>query len=378
VNFNMGKIFTLAVIPVAVACVGYAAMKTYSLRNSKSLKLILRKTVLLKEDVIIGCSSLAGMYQPIGEPVAMETIEAALDAGFVDYDTAPHYGLGLSEQRMGKGLKVHAKERPYRVWTKTGRIMKNMSDVKRGDVIEHGNIPGTPGCIFVEADLNLRPVLDYTAIGMHLSYGDSKKRIGLDIHGLRIHDADDAERLAQTLAQPDGGILGMVELRRRGLIKEVSLGMNEPAAILKVIRAFPPGTLDSVMVAGAWNLIDQDAAELLLECQIRGIRVHNAGIFASGLLVGGSTYKYGPPPPEVLRKTQAWRELCAEHNVALPVAAFAFASLLQVIQKVAVGVKSPKEVEQAAQWITATRDVPVQLWRDAKKRGLLTEAVPLP
>jgi D-threo-aldose 1-dehydrogenase len=65
----------------------------------------------------------------------------------------------------------------------------------------------------------------------------------------------------------------MVELRRRGLIKEVSLGMNDPAAILKVIRAFPPGTVDSVMVAGAWNLIDQDAAELLLECQILGIRV---------------------------------------------------------------------------------------------------------
>eukprot|EP00959_Pyramimonas_sp_CCMP1952_P234699 4903810-Pyramimonas_sp.AAC.3 len=122
--------------------------------------------------------------------MAVETIKVALDAGFVDYDTAPHYGLGLSEERLGKGLKAHANGRPFRVWTKnrvrgrcgskwltcrmgvraqqTGRIMKNVSDVKEEDKIEFGNVPGTPGCIFVEADLNLRPVLDYTGAGMRM------------------------------------------------------------------------------------------------------------------------------------------------------------------------------------------------------------------
>uniref|UniRef100_A0A7S0N6H5 NADP-dependent oxidoreductase domain-containing protein n=1 Tax=Pyramimonas obovata TaxID=1411642 RepID=A0A7S0N6H5_9CHLO len=373
----MGKFVTLSVLPVAVACVGYAAMKVLS-SASTSKVLLLRKGPLGKEDIIIGCSSLAGMYQPIGDSLAVETIKVALDAGFVDYDTAPHYGLGLSEERLGKGLKAHANGRPFRVWTKSGRIMKHVSDVKKEDTLEIGNIPGTPGCIFVEADLNLRPVLDYTGSGMRQSYEDSKARIGLDIYGLRIHDADEEDRLAQTLAKPGGGVEGMVELRSRGLISEVSLGMNEPAAILRVLRAFPKGTIDCVMVAGAWNLLDQDAAELLLECQKRNIRVHNAGIFASGLLVGGSTYKYGPAPPEVKQKTQAWRELCEEHRVPLPVAAFAFALLPSVVEKVAVGVKSPAEVKQALAWLEATKDVPTQLWRDAKLRGLLAECVPLP
>lgn len=156
-----------------------------------------------------------------------------------------------------------------------------------------------------------------------------------------------------------GAVAKLLEMRSRNLIRDVSLGMNDPNAILSVIKHFPRGSIDSVMVAGAWNLLDQvrdppylstrvcaiqhpptpaplhlslshthsmgvglfggeqDAAELLLVCQERGIRVHNAGIFASGLLVGGNTYKYGPAPPHMVLKTKQWAELAEEYKTTV-------------------------------------------------------------
>mmetsp|Transcript_31128 Transcript_31128/g.43144 ORF Transcript_31128/g.43144 Transcript_31128/m.43144 type:complete len:384 (-) Transcript_31128:370-1521(-) len=371
----------LSIAGVLLGYVGFSAVRANRLTTcsiSPQVELKIRHRTIKKEDVIIGCSSLAGMYKAIGEQKAVDTIKTALDAGFVDFDTAPHYGLGLSEERMGKGIQMFSNGRNIKIWTKVGRLMKDKSDVKNSDVIEEGNIPGTSSCIFVEADMNQRPVLDYTAKGVRQSYEDSSRRVGSPpIYGLRVHDADEKWRLDQVMHPTSGGISELVKLRQEGKIKDVSLGMNDPGAILAVLREFPPGTINSVMVAGCWNLLDQNGAELLLECQRRGIQVHNAGIFASGLLVGGSTYKYGAAPPEIIRKTEEWGKLAAKYAVPLPVIAMAFAFQPQVITKVAVGVKSPTEVKQNLAWLNATERIPRKLWSEAKERGLLADCVPL-
>eukprot|EP00854_Cymbomonas_tetramitiformis_P029143 gene29143-36240_t len=104
----------------------------------------LRNTPLKVTDMIAGCSALAGIFQTLAEDVALETVKAALDAGIVDFDTAPHYGLGLSEERTGKGLAKHSGGRQFRLWTKVGRLIKMKSKVTPGDKIEEENVAGSP------------------------------------------------------------------------------------------------------------------------------------------------------------------------------------------------------------------------------------------
>lgn len=333
-------------------------------------------------DLILGCSALAGMYEPIGAAAASAAVVYAIERGIKDFDTAPHYGLGLSEERLGAGLVAAnaANDPTVRVWSKVGRLVRPLADLKPGDVIETGNMAGEPTCIFPETRKQIAPVLDYTAAGVRASREDTRERLGPAadrLHGLRVHDCDEPERYAQAMAR-GGGVDGLVQLRNEGLIDSVSVGLNDPECVLRMVRARPAGTFDSVMVAGAWNLIDQDALPLLLECQRRGIAVHNAGCFASGILVGGSSYKYGAPPPEVRAKVEAWTALAEQHATPLPVLAIAFALLPAVVTRLAVGVKSAEEIKQNLEWVQQAGKVPAALWHEAKAQGLLAPEVDLP
>jgi hypothetical protein len=139
-----------------------------------------------------------------------------------------------------------------------------------------------------------------------------------------------------------GGVDALVEMRESGIIEAVSLGMNDPHYVKRMLLEKPNGTFDSVMSAGAWNLIDQDGLELMLLCQSRGVKIHNAGIFASGLLVGGDHYKYEKAPAEIIARREKWAALAEKHGVPLPAAAIAFALAPAVVEKAAVGVKVRK------------------------------------
>jgi len=330
------------------------------------------------QHLILGCSPLAGIYDSIPESQAYDTVKAALELGFLDLDTAPHYGLGLSEARTGRAVAMHAGGRSVRLWTKVGRVLKPHAEVAAEDEVERGNMPGSAGCIFPDSPTDVSPVLDYTGDGVRRSHADSLRRLGAGaVQGLRVHDAEDEERFAQAMA-PGGGIDALVELRSKGAIKSVSLGMNDAAYVLRMLQGKPPGTFDSIMSAGSWNLIDQDGYDLMLECQRRGVKVHNAGIFASGLLVGGSYYKYAPATPEVLERRERWTQLAVKHGVSLPVVAVAFALMPAVVEKAAVGVKSAEEVRMNVEWLRAAPSVPAALWAEAKHLGLLAERVPVP
>ena len=277
----------------------------------------------VEKHLILGCSPLAGIYGSIPESQAFDTVKTALELGFRDFDTAPHYGLGLSERRLGAALEKHAGEtRDVRVWSKVGRVMKPHAEVTERDRaagnVEEGNMPGHPGCIFPDAPTDVTPVLDYSAEGVRRSHADSLRRLGIrrEIFGLRVHDAEDAARFAAASAPATGGVDALVEMRNAGIIEAVSLGMNDPSYVERMLREKPNGTFDSVMSAGAWNLIDQDGAGLMALCQARGVKIHNAGIFASGLLVGGDHYKYEKAPPEILARREKWAALsrtCSGH-----------------------------------------------------------------
>ena len=334
--------------------------------------------------LILGCSPLAGIYASIPETQAFDTVKTALALGFRDFDTAPHYGLGLSETRLGKAIAMHAKHIPVRLWSKVGRVMRPNAEVTELDepFVERGNMPNHPGCIFPDAPTGVTPVLDYSGTGVLTSYEQSFARLGTaatanGIHGLRVHDAEDEARFASAVAA-GGGVDALVTLRNEGKIKQVSLGMNDPKYVMKMITEKPNGTFDSVMSAGAWNLMDQDGLEVMLLCQKRGIKIHNAGIFASGLLVGGSYYKYAPASGKILERKERWAVLAAKYDVPLPAVALAFALAPAVVEKAAIGVKSPQEVEMNVEWLEIAKHVPAELWEEAKTLGLLGKDVPTP
>jgi len=170
----------------------------------------------------------------------------------------------------------------------------------------------------------------------------------------------------------------MIELKQQGVTKEISLGMNSSEYLLRYIRKYPRGTFDSIMMAGCWNLIDQDGYELLVECQDKGIKVTNVGIFASGMLVGSTHYKYDNNlPPQVVQKLNKWTSLCTKYNMKIINVATSFALLPKVVENVAIGMRDAGKVEANVKLFDGSSNVivPMQLWKEAQVQGLIRKEI---
>lgn len=355
----------------------------------------------LAKTCILGCSSLAGLYNSVDQDIATATVAAALDAGFLMFDTAPHYGCGLGEERLGHALKAYNTKknlpRDIKLWTKIGRIMiKNVSSgdlqsyangqtcrLYQGRQVDLGNVPGSTGCIFPDAPPVL-PVFDFSVEGCLQSFHDSEQRLmlhdlGIKV-GLRVHDSESEDHIAAVLDPNTGALKAMVNLREQQVIEEVSIGVNDTQAALRILRESTRGSLDTIMIAGQWNLLDHtyDTLTFLVECEQRGVRIHNAGIFASGILVGGSTYRYQEATEPLRLKVREWSELCAAYDVPLPVVAMHFARVPTAIEAIAVGVKCVSEVDDIVKWFHWPFSRWTELYVEAKRRGLLSDHVPLP
>lgn len=317
---------------------------------------------------ILGCSGIAGLYQPCIESEAI--IQESLNAGFTQFDTAPHYGLGLSEERMSKFAP-----RLDRIYTKVGRIVCRTQEADPTR-IDKGNLPGITS-VFPEASREFVGVFDYRADGVRRSFEQSKARLGVDfVFGLRVHDCERPESVEELLREDDGGLWELLRLRDAGACAHVSLGMNDAAFALSILRRAPMGAFDSILIAGAWNLIDQNGADLMRECWLRRVRVHNAGVFCSGALVGGVHYKYAACPPHIQAKVAKWAQLCADLDLPLPAAALAFALLPTAVGAVVLGVSSVRELREILAWIELieSKHAALQtLWRQAVEQGILHE-----
>ena len=340
---------------------------------------------MIGSDLIIGCSSFAGLYLSSTDEIVEATVKSALDAGFIKFDTAPHYGCGLGEERLGKAMtKIFAggKSNHLKIWTKAGRLMipydevnSSLESIAAEHSIDYSNVPGSSNCLFPDTPKNIIPVFDYSSMGITKSHADSLRRMEMrSIHGLRLHDCESPPSIKEALA---GGLGALIKMRADSVISEVSLGVNDANAALSILCQAPLGSFDSIMVAGCWNLLEHplSSLDLFLECQRRSVVVHNAGIFASGLLAGGTTYRYHQATAEQIERTERWTQLCDEYSVPLPAVAIKFALLFTVIEATAVGVKNADEVRQLVDWFNI--DVPQSLFREAKVRGLLCDHVPL-
>ncbi|ONI91065.1 aldo/keto reductase [Saccharothrix sp. ALI-22-I] len=301
-----------------------------------------------------GGAGIGNLYRAVDDVTAAAAVDAAWEAGVRYFDTAPHYGLGLSERRLGRALA----ERPrgdYVVSTKVGRAL-----VPNPGGAAHTDDQGFD----VPADSLRR--WDFSADGVLRSLESSLDRLGVDrVDIVLLHDPDDHWEQAVGSAYP-----ALHDLRDQGVVGAIGVGMNQcrmPA------RFVAETDIDVVMLAGRYTLLDSSAdAELLPRCLARGVAVVAAGVFNSGVLATdapGTTYDYAPIAPELHARAVRIAEVCAAHDVLLPQAAMAYVARHPAVTSVVVGAHDAGQIRRNA----ALFDTPVpdELWVALHAEGLI-------
>ncbi len=301
-----------------------------------------------------GAAPIGNLFSAISDEQAGEAIEAAWAAGVRYFDTAPHYGLGLSERRLGTALRGRPRD-SYTLSTKVGRLLVPSSAGGRDD--QGFDVPA-----------DHRRVWDFSRDGVRRSIGESLERLGHDsVDIVLIHDPDDHWAQAAGEAYP-----ALAELRDEGVIKAVGVGMNQWQMPARFVRETD---LDLVMLAGRYTLLDQSGAdELLPLCEARGVAVFAAGVFNSGLLAthdATGTYNYGPAPAALVERTRRIAAVCERYGVTLPHAALAFPSRHPAVTSVVAGARSAGEVERNA--ALAAAPVPGELWTALAGESLIAD-----
>ncbi|MCD0442154.1 aldo/keto reductase [Glycomyces sp. A-F 0318] len=304
----------------------------------------------------LGCAPLGGLFTPVDPATATATVDAAWDGGVRHFDTAPHYGAGLSEARLGSALAGRDRA-AFALSTKMGRVL-----------VDHEG----PWDLWAEPN-GKAAAFDFSyraAIGSHL---ESLERLGVDRVDIGlIHDADDHgdEALAGTYR-------ALAELKAAGSLGAIGIGMNSTGAAADLIAR---AEVDAALIAGRYTLLDQSALDRLYPlCLERGVSVIAAGVFNSGVLADprpGATFNYAAADRGLLERARAVDAVCGRHGVPLRAAALQFPAAHPAVASILVGARTPAEVDDALAMYA--HPIPGALWHDLKRAGLLAEEAPVP
>jgi len=280
----------------------------------------------------------------ISDDDAHRVVEAAWNAGMRFFDTAPLYGHGLAESRLGAVLRTKPRE-DFVLATKVGRLLRQ-------------GAPPEPGQSYVDVP-PVNPVFDFSYDGVMRSLEESLGRLGLDrVDVLHIHDPD--EHYEEAVA---GAYRALDRLRSEGTIGAVGAGMNQAEML---VRFANDARFDCFLLAGRYTLLDRTgAAELLPLCAYRGIGVIAGGVFTSGILANprpGGTFDYRTAPPNVVARAQQLAATCERHGVELKAAALQFPLRNRAVPSVLTGCRSVAEVEENVRLFQA--HIPEELWRE--------------
>ena len=317
----------------------------------------------------VGGGPFGNLLRPMTDADARDTARAAWEAGFRYFDTAPVYGFGLSERRLGEAFRGLPRADAV-ISTKVGRLL-------RPDAADHSFRKMFPGAA------PFRPDYDYSYDGVMRSHEHSLQRLGLDrVDILYMHDIS-AETHGAALpplfrTAMDGGYRALDELRRTGDIRAIGLGVNEWEAC---DAAMDHGRWDVFLLAGRFTLLEQSPLDTFLpRCLRENVAVVigaplNSGIVASGA-VDGATYNYAPPPPDIVARVRRTEEICRAHGVPLAAAAFQFPLTHPSVVSVIPGMASRAQLE----WNVGcmTQPIPPALWDDLRAGGLLRADTPMP
>ena len=297
-------------------------------------------------ELSFGAAGIGSLFTEVSDQDAAEAVAAAWDGGIRSFDTAPHYGLGLSERRLGAALRDRPRAE-YTVSTKVGRLLVPTPGATGRD--DQGfAVPATH-----------RRVWDFSADGVRRSLEQSLLRLGLDrVDTVLIHDPDDHAEQALTEAYP-----ALERLRAEGVVGAIGVGMNQWQMPVRFIRETD---LDVVLLAGRLSLLDGSGLdELLPEAARRGVSVVVGGVFNSGLLADprpGATYEYTAAPDQLLGRALRLQQVCERHGVPLRAAAARYPLRHPAVAGVLLGLRDAAQVEDAlAQY---RLDIPAALWAE--------------
>lgn len=308
----------------------------------------------------LGAAAIGNLYTEVPDRQAHDTVTAAWERGVRYFDTAPHYGLGLSERRLGEALRAYDRD-AYTLSTKVGRRLEPGPGV--GDDLADGfAVPDTQ-----------RRVWDFTADGIRRTLEASLERLGLDrIDVVYLHDPDDHAEQAFREGYP-----ALEKLRSEGVVRAIGAGMNQTAMLTRFVR---DTDVDVVLCAGRYTLLDQSAlADLLPAAAERGASVVIGGAFNSGLLADprpDATYNYTQTSPELLARAVRLKTLAERHGSTLRAAALAFCAAPAAVSSVLVGARSAAEIEDGTRQFATP--VPAAFWQELRTAQLLPADAPLP
>ncbi|SFC54762.1 aldo/keto reductase [Micromonospora sediminimaris] len=306
-----------------------------------------------------GAAQGGNLYRATTDEEFVAAVDTAWAAGVRYFDTAPHYGLGLSERRLGSALR-HRPRDEYVVSTKVGRLLVPSP--------QNAHLRDSEG---FDVAASHRRVWDFSRDGVRRSIEASLARTGLDrIDIAYLHDPDDHWEQAATEAVP-----ALVELRDQGVVGAIGAGMNQSAMLARFVRETD---VDVMMCAGRYTLLEQGAAaDLLPLAQSRGVGVVIAGVYNSGLLSrdhppADALYNYQQAPPELIERARRIAEVCDAHGVTLPQAALAFVRRHPAVVSTVVGVRNGTQMTETVR--RSATVVPDELWRSLAATGLLASA----
>jgi D-threo-aldose 1-dehydrogenase len=322
------------------------------------------RTDLVVPRIGLGTAVLGNFQRAISDEAAITVIDRALAGGVRYLDTAPLYGHGLAERRVGRAVAAIPRD-DLTVSTKVGRLLRE--GAPRDESQYHDGVP------YYKDVPSAGPVWDFTDDGIRRSVAESLERTGVgrfDI--LLMHDPDDHLTEARSMGYP-----ALRDLRAEGSVRAIGAGMNSSAPLAELVGACE---LDVVLLAGRYTLLDQTAMrDLMPVCAERGVSVVVGGVFNSGILVDpvpGAQYNYLPAAAEVLARAAAIRSVCDRHGVPIAAAAVQFPLAHPCVCTVLIGPRTLEELEMDLSLFDV--EIPPQLWTDLRREGLLGDDVPTP
>lgn len=313
----------------------------------------------------LGTATMGGSRIPVIREEGEKMVRAAWDAGVRYVDTAPFYGVGAAEHRVGDALRGEQRD-AWVLSTKVGRLLR-------------------PGTNPAAADGRLAPmpfhvVYDYSHDGIMRSVEDSYQRLGLDrIDILYVHDIGEYQHGKEANAHHfktlrDSGYKALEELRRTGVVSAIGIGVNEKEVLIEALKF---GDWDAFLLAGRYTLLEQGPLDDLLPmCSARGTSIVVGGPLNSGILAGRDTWNYAAAPPEVVERVNRIRAVCDAHNVPLPAAALQFPLAHPAVCAIIPGPRSAAEFAENLNLLTM--QIPAALWADLRQAQLLHPEAPTP
>lgn len=346
----------------------------------------------------LGTVPIGGLYQPVPAADAVDLIRRSFDLGIRLFDTAPQYGSGLAETRLGEILPTFPRD-DIVVATKVGRLLRPITfaaktrrvlaeSIRTRDVRRIGGDAAkvirrlAPGGAKVHVQLGepfdrgqsaLESHFDFSYDGVMRSIDESLARLRLDrVDMLYIHDPDHDHDAALA-----GAFRALDRLRSDGTVRAIGVGMNHAEMLVRFAREAP---FDCLLAAGRYTLLDQSALdELIPECRQRGISLVVGGIYNSGILADprpNAMFNYSPAPTPILDKVKRIQAVCARHGVPLMAAAIQYPLGNPVVATVLTGVRSVAEIEQNVAMFQV--DIPAEMWQELRLDGLLPDEAPVP